>query len=205
MERAPARGIIGGVEDDVSVEDELRALGRHLLSANERNEQMIAELASVIDTLLQVLAQKGELNDGHLRVIQKLKKHAKTIPVPPIALDRTNDKYSEEIPCAPIDCEARMHLCHGRCCGFESRLSAQDLREGKLEWEIDRPYYLARDRTGYCVYQNKESGLCGNYEYRPAACRRYDCREDRRVWIDFEKMIPAPMPAELVTIRRTKT
>jgi len=186
------------------MEEELKALVRQMVEGAERNEQMVAELASVVDTLLTVLAQKGELNEGHLRVIQKLKKHAKMIQAPQIAIDATTDKYDEDVACAPIDCEARMHLCHGRCCGFEIRLSKQDLREGKLEWQIEKPYYLARDRTGYCVYQNKDSGLCGNYEHRPATCRRYDCREDKRVWIDFEKMIPAPMPAELVTIKRSK-
>jgi hypothetical protein len=30
------------------------------------------------------------------------------------------------------------------------------------------------------------------YEHRPAICRTYDCRKDPRIWIDFEKRIPAP-------------
>jgi hypothetical protein len=29
-------------------------------------------------------------------------------------------------------------------------------------------------------------------------CRGYDCREDRRIWLDFEKRIPAPDLAAVV-------
>jgi Fe-S-cluster containining protein len=183
------------------VDDELRTLLEQLVTANARNEQMVAELAGVIETLLTILQKKGELDEGHLRVIAKLRKHAKLVTTPKIELDNTTDKYTMEAA-PPIDCDARMHLCHGRCCGFEVRLSRQDLEEGKLEWKIDHPYYLARDQTGFCVYQDKDTGYCGNYDHRPAACRRYDCREDARVWVDFEKMIPAAMPSTLVTIRR---
>ena len=181
------------------MEEELKALVRQMVEGAERNEQLIAELASVVDTLLTVLAQKGELNEGHLRVIQKLKRHAKAATSPQIALDSTTDKYAVED--AGIDCAARMHLCLGRCCSFEKPLSEQDLREGKLEWQIKRPYYLARTSTGLCAYQDEPTGGCNCYEHRPATCRRYDCREDARVWIDFEKMIPAPVPEGLVTIR----
>jgi Fe-S-cluster containining protein len=162
--------------------------------------QMVAELASVIETLLTILLRKGELDEGHLRLISKLRKHAKLITAPPIALDNTTDKYTVES--SPIDCAARMHLCHARCCGFDVQLSRQDLEEGKLEWQIEKPYYLPHDQTGYCIYQVKETGFCGAYEHRPASCRRYDCRDDKRIWEDFEKMIPAAMQSNLVTIRR---
>ncbi len=161
---------------------------------------MVAELASVIETLLQILRQKAELGDGHLRMIEKLRRHAKLATTPKIDLDNTSDKY--ELESKPIDCESLMHLCHGRCCGFEVVLSRQDLAEGKLEWVIDKPYHLPKKPTGFCIYQNNDTGFCGNYEHRPAICRRYDCRDDKRVWLDFENRIPAPMPETLVTIRR---
>ena len=187
----------------MEVEDELRHIARVLTASNERTEQMVAELAAALETLLTILAKKGELDEGHLRVIQKLRKHAKVIQTPQIALSPVADKYTVEN--SEVDCDARMHLCHGRCCGFNIQLSKQDLLEGKLEWQIDKPYYLAKDQTGYCTYQNKDTGGCNNYQHRPATCRRYDCRDDQRVWIDFEKMIPAPMPSDLVTIRRSKS
>ncbi len=182
------------------MEEELRTLLREVTESNARTQQMVAELASVIETLLQILGQKGELAEGHLRMIAKLRKHARLATTPKIDLDNTTDKYS--IESAPIDCENRMHLCQGRCCGFEVVLSRQDLAEGKLEWTLEQPYHLPRRPTGFCMYQDNDTGYCGAYEHRPATCRRYDCRDDARVWIDFEKMIPAPMPPTLVSIRR---
>ena len=42
-----------------------------------------------------------------------------------------------------------------------------------------------------------DAGACTAYDYRPSTCRTYDCREDRRVWIDFEARIPAPLPESI--------
>lgn len=182
------------------MEDELRGLLIATHESSERSAQMVAELASVIETLLQILRQKAELSDAHLKMIEKLRKHAKLATTPKIELDNTTDKY--EVESEPLDCGARMHLCHGRCCSLEIMLSKQDLAEGKLEWVVERPYRLPKAPTGYCIYQQVDTGFCGNYEHRPASCRRYHCRDDRRIWIDFDNMIPAPMPETLVTIRR---
>jgi hypothetical protein len=41
------------------------------------------------------------------------------------------------------------------------------------------------------------SGGCTVYDDRPGTCREYDCREDKRVWIDYEKRIPAPLAPEM--------
>jgi Fe-S-cluster containining protein len=53
-----------------------------------------------------------------------------------------------------------------------------------------QPYALPRE-NGRCVCMT-DGGACSIYEQRPGACRAYDCRRDRRVWIDFEARIPAP-------------
>jgi Fe-S-cluster containining protein len=42
------------------------------------------------------------------------------------------------------------------------------------------------------VHFDRESGRCLVYENRPATCRVFDCRDDKRIWTDFEKRIPAP-------------
>jgi Fe-S-cluster containining protein len=180
--------------------DEILRLVRETALATERNEQMLAEFGSVFETLLTILQKKGELAEGHLRLIDKLRKRARVVSQPQIELNGSTNKY--EVENSSVDCDKRMHLCHGRCCSFNVKLSKQDLKEGKLEWRIDQPYLLAQTEQGYCVYQNAETGFCGNYDPRPAPCREYDCRDDARIWIDFEKMIPAPMPPTLITIRR---
>jgi Fe-S-cluster containining protein len=101
------------------------------------------------------------------------------------------DKYAVASP--GIDCESRLHLCHARCCSLVVELSAQDLAERTVEWDLQHPYLLKRLEDGYCMYLTPELG-CGNYHHRPATCRSYDCRNDPRVWIDFEARIPAPAP-----------
>jgi len=64
----------------------------------------------------------------------------------------------------------------------------------QIPFELDRPYLLPRDpQTKRCACMDEE-GLCTKYDVRPATCRTYDCREDARVWIDYEQRIPAPLP-----------
>jgi Fe-S-cluster containining protein len=71
-------------------------------------------------------------------------------------------------------------------------LSAQDVAEGGIPFDIHQPYALPRHpETKRCVCMD-ETGACTIYERRPGACRAYDCRHDARVWIDFEARIPAP-------------
>jgi Fe-S-cluster containining protein len=180
--------------------DDLLSDVQRLAAANARNEKMLAEFRTIIDTLLQILVVRGALDDGHLAMMEKLRRHARLAAEPQIALGTTDDKYSVEL--GEVDCAALMHLCHGRCCSFNIPLSTQDLSEGKLAWRVRQPYLLAQSDKGYCVYQAEDSGGCGNYEVRPAPCRTYDCRNDTRVWVDYERRIAAPMPDGLITIRR---
>lgn len=193
-------------EDTAALAEELADLRADLArlgAANARNERLVAELASALDTLLQVLRLRETLQPGHLDMIDRVRRHAKLAREPQISLSTVDDKYA--VDNSDMDCAARMHLCHGRCCSYNIPLSTQDLDEGKLAWRIREPYLLAQSDAGYCVYQNVDTGFCGNYEARPATCRIYDCRHDTRVWLDFEARIPAPMPDGLVTLRRRPT
>ena len=80
-------------------------------------------------------------------------------------------------------------------------LLAQDIAD-QIPWVIDEPYMLPRDpKTKKCVCMDA-AGACTIYEKRPASCRVYDCREDPRVWIDFDKRIPAEMPPKITSVPR---
>lgn len=94
------------------------------------------------------------------------------------------DKYA--LASSEVDCASRWELCHGICCRFEFPLSKQDLEEGVIAWNPARPYVCAKGADRRCVHQDRETGGCGVYERRPAPCRTYDCRNDQRIWIDFE-------------------
>ena len=116
------------------------------------------------------------------------------------------DKYAiTDLP--DIDCDARMHLCHGRCCTFVFPLSEQDLDEGVVKWRYGQPYRIrhgAGDHLwSYCVHSHPETHGCTVYEHRPAICRTYSCKEDKRIWKDFEARIPAdvwPPPPDDFTV-----
>lgn len=106
----------------------------------------------------------------------------------PIQLGQSPDKYGPvELP--GIDCASRLPLCKARCCTLPFALSQQDVDEGIVRWDPEQPYMIARrDRT--CTHL--EGGRCSVYEQRPHVCRVYDCSQDERIWIDFEKRIPQP-------------
>ncbi len=110
---------------------------------------------------------------------------------PKVQLAIYPNKYELKSP--DIDCAARLPLCGGRCCSFGVLLSEQDLAEGGVPWVLERPYELPRDANHRCACMD-DAGACRIYDKRPGACRTYDCRQDTRVWIDYEARIPAPMP-----------
>jgi Putative zinc- or iron-chelating domain len=106
----------------------------------------------------------------------------------------------------PVPCAELIPICKARCCKLPHYLSKQDLAEGVIQWELDEPYRIAHGADAFCVHSNPETRGCGVYQQRPAICRTYDCRDDWRIWDDFERRIPAPwdrMP-DLVQLRVLK-
>ncbi len=144
-----------------------------------------ADLARKLEWLLDALIMRGQLPPSFKKLAAKIRGDRSTV-----RLAMFRNKY--EVPNADIDCAARIPLCGARCCTFDVTLSAQDVAERSLPFEIDRPYMLPRDPgTKRCVCMDGE-GTCTVYEKRPGACRAYTCRGDSRVWIDFDARIPAP-------------
>ena len=88
---------------------------------------------------------------------------------------------------AEIDCENRVHLCRAACCKLPLALSREDVRENAVQWELGQPYMIAHASDGYCVHMDRETCGCTVYEQRPIPCRGYDCRHDKRIWLDFEQ------------------
>ena len=144
-------------------------------------------------TLIEELIAKGNLDllgfdERRDRVAQReqqrTKKHIS------VNLADNVDKYSlKTLP--DIDCNSLIPICKGRCCMPTVQLSIQDLDERKLEWNYKTPYNLRRGSDGYCIYSCPNTRNCLEYKIRPGICRVYDCRQDKRVWEDFEKRIPA--------------
>lgn len=145
--------------------------------------------------LVELLISKGiigidELDERKRAVEKRLNANFKQAEIGVRVRRDEVDKYAMPGQ-VEIDCENRMHLCHGICCSFAFPLTMQDIKEG-IRWSLGRPFLNARGDDGYCVKWDHVSHRCGIYEHRPAVCREYDCRQDSRVWLDFDKMIINP-------------
>lgn len=100
------------------------------------------------------------------------------------------DKYGVEGP--KINCAERIHLCKAACCRLSFYLSKQDLRENVVRWDVTHPYHILHRADGWCHHCDETTKRCDVHAQRPLVCRGYDCREDPRIWEDFEKAIPNP-------------
>jgi Fe-S-cluster containining protein len=150
----------------------------------------MAEVRQLVETLVEVLIARGDLAAGHARILERATAGAR--PRRSARLRAYVDKY--EVKNSDVDCPSLLHLCHARCCAMAVELTTQDVDEGSVRFELSEPYMLRHERDGYCTHFDRTTLGCGVYHHRPATCREYDCREDRRVWIDFERRIPAPLP-----------
>lgn len=164
----------------------------HVLEMETR--QRLTEVAASVYALAETLIAEGaipleEYEKRRTAALQREVKRARSGALVVIN-NEVPDKYAlKDLP--QIDCEARLPLCKARCCTFTFPLSAQDLDERVVRWDYGRPYQIARQKDGYCVHNGSEARTCTVYANRPAVCRTYDCRTDKRVWLDFENRIPA--------------
>jgi Fe-S-cluster containining protein len=190
---APQPGAPNGETEDTRLLLERGLRFGHVLASVDRAVSHEAVVA--IQALAQVLIDKGfvepdEFNAARSQAREELEK----VVQPRVRLGRSEDKYAAGVG-VEIDCAARIHLCHARCCTFNFYLTEQDLDEGVARWDYGNPYWIRRRADGYCTHCDPTSRACAIHAERPYICRLYDCRTDKRVWLDFEARIPAPMPA----------
>ena len=163
------------------------------LNANQRKT---LEAASFLYALVELLSDKGlitiaELDARKEVVVQRLTEQLRRERDGAMFQDPEYDKYAFE-HAAEIDCAGRVHLCHATCCRLPFALSHQDVREGIVHWNLGQPYLIEQDDDGYCSHMDRDTRDCGIYANRPVPCRGFDCRNDRRIWLDFEGKVPNP-------------
>jgi Fe-S-cluster containining protein len=166
----------------------------HLMGDVTRRE--VYQTAVTVFALIEEMMEKGEIDgaDHAERTarlqsgeIKRMEDHLR------VMIEHRIDKYS--LPNLGIDCDARIPLCRARCCTLHFALSNQDLDERVVKWDYLKPYIIRqRESDGYCVHNDPGTKGCTVYHHRPAVCRTYDCRQDKRIWIDFEKRIPVIDP-----------
>lgn len=142
--------------------------------------------------LAELLVSKGLVGQEELETMMaQVSQQLEGLPMPKVMLAKSEDKYHCQ-HAVTIDCASRIHLCKAKCCTFAFYLTDQDLDEGIVRWDYGRPYWIQTDQNGYCVHCEPGALRCRIHPYRPYVCRAYDCRNDKRVWRDFERMIPNP-------------
>ena len=169
------------------LEEALRFLNHNTLAGKLAHAEVAATLTALVETLVaHGVVPPAEFERRRERALDEHKLELEEQPE--VRFGEAVDKYAlEDLP--QIDCASIIPICKARCCTLTVYCSAQDLDERVVDWDYSRPYRIRKREDDYCVHSEPETRSCGIYERRPAICRTYDCRKDRRIWRDFDKRI----------------
>lgn len=152
----------------------------------QRTYESESLVLGLIDVLLaEGLVEEGAVAEAAETVRKTLDERGDTV-APGLALRM--ETPGEEGAVVEVDCAARMHVCHAVCCKLSFALSAPEVEEGKVRWDLGQPYLIRHEADGYCTHCDRGSGACGVYADRPQTCKGYSCAGDGRIWKDFERM-----------------
>ncbi|GAB4569853.1 MAG: hypothetical protein Kow0047_23240 [Anaerolineae bacterium] len=184
-----------------ALRDELAAGLMYAHSRANANTSKTLEVASFAYALIELLIERElisveELDERKREVGQRLVEKFVEKGMGVALTEDEQDKYAYESG-VEIDCESRIHLCKAACCRLRFALSVQDLEEGIVKWDLARPYMIRRGAHGYCHHIDPATHRCSIYQNRPLVCRSYDCRNDKRIWEDFENRVVSPRLGEL--------
>jgi hypothetical protein len=143
------------------------------------------DTAAKLEWVVNVLILRGHLAESHRTILAKVRANRR--------LSVVFGSPDPHVPDPDVDCASLIPLCRARCCSFNVALTEEEVLAGEVEWNVHKPYFLPKNPdTGYCAHLGAAGG-CTKYTARPGTCRKYDCRQDKRIWEDFEARIPAPM------------
>jgi hypothetical protein len=183
-------------DDSLALSLKLQEIERGLRFAHVMmsvNQDQGNEAVAYVQALADVLVEKGILQHEELEEpLERAREEVAQVLMPRVRLADIGDKYAEG-QSVDIDCASLIPLCQARCCTFRFFLTKQDLDEGAARWDYGNPYWIKQTSDGFCIHSDPLRRACTVHTQRPHICRQYDCRNDKRVWIDFEQCIPAPM------------
>lgn len=187
-----------GVESDDyaslrrEVADGIAYLHSRLGATNART----LESAAFLYALIEMLAENNLLNieqlDARKKVVaQRLVRRFAAKDQGLAVQESKHDKYAPPVE-PKIDCAARVAQCKAACCKMVFPLAPQDVEEGVVRWDLGKPFVIAKGPDGYCQHLDRCGHGCTVHAHRPLPCRVYDCRQDKRIWLDFEKRLVNP-------------
>jgi len=176
--------------------EELRDALLHTYNRINANTSKIYESATFLYALIELLCEKEgiaveELDERKKVVGERLAQEFRAKGMGAMLQEPGYDKYTFESG-VEIDCETRVQFCKAAGCRLPFALSTQDIREGIVRWNLARPYMIEQGADGYCNHLKRGTHGCTVYKHRPVPCRAFDCQNDKRIWLDFEKRIPNP-------------
>ena len=165
------------------------------------NTSKTLEVTAFSYALIELLVERGiltveELDERKRQVAARLAVKFRDDGMGVVRQEPEVDKYTFE-QAVTIDCASRLSLCRAACCRLQFALSRQDVEEGVVQWEFARPYLIRRKANGSCFHLDDATAGCAVYAQRPLPCRGYDCRQDGRIWSDFEGRVVSPDLARL--------
>ena len=158
------------------------------------------ESASFVYALIEILVERGlltieEIDARKKQVAPRLLKRFESQDGGVAMQHSVHDKYHAPQQ-ASIDCASRVSKCKAACCKMVFPLSQQDIEEHVIHWQLGRPYVIAKGEDGYCQHLDRPGLRCTVHSARPLPCRVYDCRNDHRIWLDFERGVINPKLAD---------
>jgi hypothetical protein len=170
--------------DELELQIERGNLFAH--SALTEQATRINEAAAIVNGLVGMLVKQGVIEgDELIKVVESVREETvKAGQHADVGIAVRRDEPVEAEP--EIDCAARIHVCKAACCRLHFALSVEEIeRGGPLKWELGHPYFNRHNSDGYC---HQWEGGCQMYDDRPSVCRLYTCKDDKRIWNDFDAM-----------------
>lgn len=148
------------------------------------------ESAGFVYALIELLVERGAISVEDLdarkkKLTPRLLKRFESLDGGVATQQSAHDKYAAPHE-TKIDCASRLALCKAACCKMVFPLSKQDVNEHVIHWQLGQPFVIAKGEDGYCSHVDRNDLHCTVHSARPLPCRVYDCRKDKRVWLDFE-------------------
>lgn len=85
-------------------------------------------------------------------------------------------------PDADVPCGSYLSQCQSRCCTLIFALTTEEVDAGVVQYNTERPFFIARDADGLCPHLDRDSLQCQVWDQRPLRCRRFDCKDSKTIW-----------------------